>query len=182
MKNPKESPCVSVEYGYTSDEVREAVEHIKRVRLSKKLAESFQDSSPFTVTFIGDGLTTDKIRLRKYVLSEQDVKNASAPNPGYEQHTAGGVYTEQPGIKINGVTHNSGFAVDIFKLHSGVDTNIEALIENSVKNHVQSAVRDIKKHLTADRMTMADLTSHIKQVMLLECFPDGILHRNFGRR
>ncbi|MBI0676989.1 hypothetical protein HCH73_08065 [Citrobacter koseri] len=98
------------------------------------------------------------------------------------QNTAGGVYTAQLGINLNGVTHHSGFAADRFELHSGIDTNIEDLIENAVKNHVQSAVQDIKKQLTADWMIMTDLTSHIKQVMLLECFPDGILHRNFGRR
>ncbi|MBG0542825.1 hypothetical protein I4O69_21945 [Enterobacter hormaechei] len=83
---------------------------------------------------------------------------------------------------ISGVVHAVNPDRFECKIHSGVDDNIEALIENAVKNQVQSAVLDIKKQIAADRMTMEDLTSHIKNVMLLECFPNGILHRNFGRR
>lgn len=82
-------------------------------------------------------------------------------------------YNISLGIRRDDTVHFAGI---------GVDTNLEALIENAVKNHVQSAVRDIKKQLAADRMTLKDLTSHIKNVMLLESFPGGILHRNFGRR
>ncbi|EBO3327880.1 hypothetical protein AU584_02410 [Salmonella enterica subsp. enterica serovar Agona str. SL483] len=199
MENQKEQTVtikIELDTTFTHDEIRDALEYIKRVRQTKAFGKALADLSPFTVkngevffkdAVIGNGLTTDKIRLRECGLSERDVKNASASNSGYEQHTAGGAasvsYTAS--ISINQdkpVQDTVTFTADHFKVHSGIDVNIEALIENAVKNHVQSAVRDIKKQLAADRMTMKDLTSHIKNVMLLECFPDGILHRNFGRR
>ncbi|HIA4711204.1 TPA: Fur-regulated protein [Salmonella enterica] len=99
-----------------------------------------------------------------------DVIHAADPE---DTRSATNIYNISLGIRRDDTVHFAGI---------GVDTNLEALIENAVKNHVQSAVRDIKKQLAADRMTLKDLTSHIKHVMLLECFPDGILHRNFGRR
>jgi hypothetical protein len=131
--------------------------------------------------------TPDKIRLREHGLSEQDLENASASRQGFEQHTAGGTasvsYTMNIGInRDKPVQSTVTMRAPKFKVNYGVDTNLEALIENAVKNHAQSAARDIKKQLAADRMTLKDLTSHIKNVMLLECFPGGILHRNFGSR
>lgn len=169
----KKPPCVSVEYGYTSDEVREAVEHIKRVRLSKAFGKALADLSPFTVksgevffkdAFIDDGLTTDKIRLRKYGLSEQDVKNASAPNPGYEQYASGGVYTVQPGIKSDGVTHHSGFAM-----------NIESPLKSVVKAAAKSASKDVEKKVADDQRAMDELTSTIRETIRNECRPGGAI-------
>ncbi|EJV1482031.1 MULTISPECIES: hypothetical protein [Enterobacter cloacae complex] len=107
-----------------------------------------------------------------------------AVNPEDDQSVTN-IYYISLGVRKNKPVQNMvTFTADRFecKIHSGVDDNIEALIENAVKNQVQSAVLDIKKQIAADRMTMEDLTSHIKNVMLLECFPNGILHRNFGRR
>ncbi|HED1259186.1 TPA: hypothetical protein R4S75_002884 [Enterobacter hormaechei subsp. hoffmannii] len=107
-----------------------------------------------------------------------------AVNPEDDQSVTN-IYNISLGVRKNKPVQNMvTFTADRFecKIHSGVDDNIEALIENAVKNQVQSAVLDIKKQIAADRMTMEDLTSHIKNVMLLECFPNGILHRNFGRR
>lgn len=199
MENQKEQTVtikIELDTTFTHDEIRDALEYVKRVRQTKALEKALADSSPFTVkngevffkdAVIGNGLTTDKIRLREYGLSERDVKNASASNSGYEQHTAGGAasvsYTASISIgRDKPVQDTVTFTAEHFKVHSGIDVNLEALIENAVKNHVQSAVRDIKKQLAADQMTLKDLTSHIKHVMLLECFPGGILHRNFGRR
>ncbi|MCW4838401.1 hypothetical protein [Enterobacter hormaechei] len=107
-----------------------------------------------------------------------------AVNPEDDQSVTN-IYNISLGVRKNKPVQNMvTFTADRFecKIHSGVDDNIEALIENAVKNQVQSAVLDIKKQIAADRMTMEDMTSHIKNVMLLECFPNGILHRNFGRR
>ncbi|AWE44958.1 DUF1983 domain-containing protein [Salmonella enterica] len=165
MKNPKESPCVSVEYGYTSDEVREAVEHIKRVRLSKKLLESFQNTSPFVIengeVFIKDAFISGTIHAAK-IETPQPVTN---------------IYNISTGANNGGKKYPAGMSVAVEELKSKVELNTEAfaIFEKSISENLNGIMCNaLANHKETERLSdvVRDIT---REVIRKEMRPGGML-------
>ena len=137
--------------------------------------------------FIGNGLTTDdKIRLREHGLSEQDLENASASRQGFEQHTVGSAasvsYTMNIGInRDKPVQSTVTIKTPKFKINYGVDTNLEAVLDNALKNAAECADLDVAKQMAADKKAMDELTSHVRKAIMMECFPGGVIWQQCRR-
>ena len=137
--------------------------------------------------FIGNGLTTDdKIWIREHGLSEQDLENASASRQGFEQHTAGGAasvsYTMNIGInRDKPVQSTVTIRTPKFKINYGVDTNLEAVLDNALKNTAECADLDVAKQMAADKKAMDDLAKTIRNAIHNECLAGGIIWQRFSR-
>ncbi|MES0243994.1 Fur-regulated protein, partial [Citrobacter cronae] len=68
-----------------------------------------------------------------------------------------------------------------FEVKSGVDTNLEAVLENVRKNAAKSAAMDIVKQMAADRKAMDELASYVRTAIMMECFPGGIIWQQCRR-
>ncbi|HBC9089282.1 TPA: hypothetical protein KE767_004291 [Citrobacter koseri] len=149
---------VAIRGDFTPDEIREAVEYIHRYRSSQKLQASMEETSPFVVkngeVFIKEANIAGGATHAESIEAPQPVTNT---------------YNISLGIRRDDTVHFAGI---------GVDTNLEALIENAVKN----AAKDVEKKVTDDQKSMDDLTSFIREAIRNECRPGGLIWHKFGRR
>lgn len=88
-----------------------------------------------------------------------DVIHAADPE---DTRSATNIYNISLGIRRDDTVHFAGI---------GVDTNLEALIENAVKN----TAKDVAKKVADDQKTMDDLTSFIRKAIRNECRPGGAI-------
>lgn len=72
-------------------------------------------------------------------------------------------------------------SVDKFEVNSGVDTNLEALIENALKNAAECVALDVAKQVAADKKAMDDLAKTIRNAIHNECLAGGIIWQRFSR-
>ena len=79
-----------------------------------------------------------------------------------DTRSATNIYNISLGIRRDDTVHFAGI---------GVDTNLEALIENAVKN----TAKDAAKKVADDQKTMDDLTSFIRKAIRNECRPGGAI-------
>ncbi|MDM2753698.1 hypothetical protein OGY72_07480 [Citrobacter sp. Cpo221] len=86
-----------------------------------------------------------------------------------------GVRSDEP--VQNKVTTSS----DKFEVNSGVDTNLEALIENALKNAAECAALDVAKQVAADKKAMDELASYVRTAIMMECFPGGVIWQQCRR-
>ena len=152
---------VAIRGDFTPDEIREAVEYIHRYRSSQKLQASMEETSPFVVkngeVFIKEANIAGGATHAESIEAPQPVTNI--------YNTSLGVRKDKPAQ--NTVT----FTADQFEIYSGVDTNLEALIENALKN----AAKDVAKKVADDQKAMDDLTSFIRKAIRNECRPGGAI-------
>ncbi|HAU6300251.1 TPA: Fur-regulated protein [Citrobacter freundii] len=92
------------------------------------------------------------------------------------------IYNISLGIQRDEPAQNKAtISTDKFEVNSGADTNLEALIENALKNAVECAARDVAKQVAADQKAMDELTSHIRKAIMMECFPGGVIWQQCRR-
>ena len=72
-------------------------------------------------------------------------------------------------------------SADKFEVNSGVDTNLEAVLGNSLKNAAECAALDVAKQMAADKKAMDELTSHVRKAIMMECFPGGVIWQQCRR-
>jgi len=72
-------------------------------------------------------------------------------------------------------------SADKFEVNSGVDTNLEALIENVLKNAAECAALDVAKQVAADKKAMDELASYVRTAIMMECFPGGVIWQQCRR-
>ncbi|PYZ79369.1 Fur-regulated protein [Citrobacter koseri] len=86
------------------------------------------------------------------------------------------IYNISLGVRKDKPAQNTvTFTADQFEIHSGVDTNLEALIENALKNAAKSAAKDVAKKVADDQKAMDCLTSFIRKAIRNECQPGGAI-------
>lgn len=82
------------------------------------------------------------------------------------------IYNISLGVRKDKPAQNTvTFTADQFEIHSGVDTNLEALIENALKN----TAKDVAKKVANDQKAMDCLTSFIRKAIRNECQPGGAI-------
>ena len=64
-------------------------------------------------------------------------------------------------------------SADKFEVKSGVDTNLEAVIENAA----ECAAMDVAKQMAADKKAMDELEKTIRKAIHKECLPGGLIWR-----
>lgn len=72
-------------------------------------------------------------------------------------------------------------SADKFKVKPGVDTNIETLIENALKDAAECAALDVTKQMAADKKAMDELASYVRTAIMMECFPGGVIWQQCRR-
>jgi len=129
---------VALEGKYTAEEIRDAVEHIKRTRLAKKLRKSLEEISPFSVkdgqvfikdAFIGGGVVSANYSV-KMGMDHTGIQHAAGMSLG-----------------VNGDQSKVVFAADRYKVHeaaSSITENVKTKIKlgDEMKQAVIDAVRE----------------------------------------
>lgn len=92
------------------------------------------------------------------------------------------IYNISLGIRRDEPAQNKvTVSADKFEVKLGVDTNIEALIENVLKNAAECTALDVAKQVAADRKAMDELGKTIRKAIHNECLDGGIICQRFGR-
>ncbi|HHW4013927.1 TPA: Fur-regulated protein [Citrobacter freundii] len=71
-------------------------------------------------------------------------------------------------------------SADKFEVKPGVDDNMEALIENALKNAAECAALDVAKQVAADKKAMDELAKTIRKAIHNECLVGGIIWQRFS--
>lgn len=105
----------------------------------------------------------------------QVIANARASSQTFKQHTIGG--------EITPLTYTASMSINVNDASSasGVDTNLEALIENALKNAAECAVLDVAKQMAADKKAMDELEKTIRKAIHNECLVGGVIWQRFNR-
>jgi len=72
-------------------------------------------------------------------------------------------------------------SADKFEVKSGIDTNLEVVLENTLKKAAKSAEMDVAKQVAADQKALDELADHIRNAIHNECLAGGIIWRRFSR-
>mgnify|MGYP001098754067 FL=1 len=72
-------------------------------------------------------------------------------------------------------------SADKFEVKSGVDTNLEAVLDNALKNAAECAALDVAKQVAADKKAMDELAKTIRKAIHNECLAGGIIWQRFSR-
>ncbi|HHN8850578.1 TPA: Fur-regulated protein, partial [Escherichia coli] len=92
------------------------------------------------------------------------------------------IYNINLGIQRDEPVQNKvTISADKFEVNSGVDTNLEAVLGNSLKNAAECAALDVAKQMAADKKAMDELTSHVRKAIMMECFPGGVIWQQCRR-
>ncbi|HHT3972852.1 TPA: Fur-regulated protein [Citrobacter freundii] len=119
------------------------------------------------VSFINDGTIANGAIHAAAIDTPQPVTNIYNINLGIQR--------DEPAQ--NKVT----VSADKFEVKPGVDTNIEALIENALKNAAECAALDVAKQVAADKKAMDELARTIRKAIHNECLAGGIIWQRFNR-
>lgn len=92
------------------------------------------------------------------------------------------IYNISLGIRRDEPVQNKvTISADKFEVKSGVDTNLEAVLDNALKNTAECAALDVAKQMAADKKAMDELTSHVRKAIMMECFPGGVIWQQCRR-
>ncbi|HGY2797729.1 TPA: Fur-regulated protein [Citrobacter amalonaticus] len=72
-------------------------------------------------------------------------------------------------------------SADKFEVKSGIDTNLEVVLENTLKKAAKSAEMDVAKQVAAEQKSLDELADHIRKAIHNECLAGGIIWRRFSR-
>lgn len=161
----------------TSEGQKFAVEHLVNTRFGKQQYCTSMtlgveiDTSPFVVkngeVFIKEANIAGGSILAAELEKPQPVTNIYNINFGAR--------SDEPAQ--NQVT----ISADKFEVNSGFDTNLEAVLGNSLKNAAECAALDVAKQMAADKKAMDELTSHVRKAIMMECFPGGVIWQQCRR-
>lgn len=150
---------VAIRGDFTPDEIREAVEYIHRYRSSQKLQASMEETSPFVVkngeVFIKEANIAGGATQAAAIETPQPVTN---------------IYNISLGLRRDETAQNKvAISTNKFEVKPGIDTNLEALIENALKNAAECAALDVAKQMAADQKAMDELEKTIRKAIHNEC-------------
>lgn len=92
------------------------------------------------------------------------------------------IYNISLGIRRDEPVQNKvTISADKFEVKSGVDTNLEAVLDNALKNAAECAALDDAKQVAADQNAMGDLAKTIRKAIHNECLAGGIIWQRFSR-
>lgn len=162
---------VAIRGDFTPDEIREAVEYIHRYRSSQKLQASMEETSPFVVkngeVFIKEANIAGGATQAAAIETPQPVTNI--------YNICFGVRSDEP------VQNKVAISTNKFEVKPGIDANLEALIENALKNAAGCQALDVAKQVAADRKAMDELASYVRTTIMMECFPGGVIWQQCRR-
>ncbi|EMX5166962.1 Fur-regulated protein [Citrobacter freundii] len=72
-------------------------------------------------------------------------------------------------------------SADKFEVKPGVDTNLEAALENVLKNAAECAALDVAKLVAVDQKAMDELGKTIRKAIQKECQPGGLIWNSSSR-
>lgn len=156
---------VAIRGDFTPDEIREAMEYIHRYRLSQKLQKSMEDTSPFVV------------KNGEVFIKEANIAGGATHAAGIETlQPVTNIYNISLGIQRDETAQNKvAISANKFEVKPGINANLEALIENALKNAAECAVLDVAKQMAADKKAMDELASYVRTAIMMECFPGGVI-------
>ncbi|EPG1800714.1 hypothetical protein I9Y75_000969 [Citrobacter freundii] len=92
------------------------------------------------------------------------------------------IYNINLGIQCDEPEQNKvAISTDKFEVKPGIDTNLESLFKNTLKNAAECAALDVARQVAADQKAMNELAKTIRKAIHNECLAGGIIWRRFGR-
>ncbi|MGV4313423.1 Fur-regulated protein [Citrobacter freundii] len=92
------------------------------------------------------------------------------------------IYNINLGIQRDETAQNKvAISANKFEVKPGINANLEALIENALKNAAECAVLDVAKQMAADKKAMDELASYVRTAIMMECFPGGVIWQQCRR-
>ncbi|HHU4098764.1 phage tail tip fiber protein [Citrobacter freundii] len=162
----------------TSEGQKFAVEHLVNTRFGKQQYCTSMtlgveiDTSPFVVK-------NGEVFIKEANIAGGSIRAAELEKP----QPVTNIYNINFGARSDEPAQNQvTISADKFEVNSGVDTNLEAVLGNSLKNAAECAALDVAKQMAADKKAMDELTSHVRKAIMMECFPGGVIwQQRFGR-
>lgn len=156
---------VAVEGNFTHEEVRDAVEYIKRLRKQKADEKAMAESSPY---FVKDGQV-----FIKDAFIGNDLKSEISTN-----------YKINLGISgYDPVKGTVTFTTDKFGIHSGIDDNVDYLIKNAKAS--QAAMQNLETKISQQASVIAgfkdDIAKAVRDEIAKQLKPGGAIW-NASRR
>lgn len=158
---------VAIEGIYTLEEIRDAVEYIKRLRKQKADEKAMAESSPY---FVKDG---------QVFITDAKIGNALKSDGAISTS-----YTINLGISRNEtVKGNVTFTTDKFGLHSGANDNVDSLIKNAKAS--QTAIQNLEAKISQQASVIAgfkdDIAKAVRDEIAKQLKPGGAIW-NASRR
>ncbi|MCU6205142.1 hypothetical protein [Enterobacter cloacae] len=156
---------VAINGDFTPDEVRDAVEYIKRLRKQKADEKAMAESSPY---FVKDGQV-----FIKDAFIGNDLKSEISTN-----------YKINLGISgYDPVKGTVTFTTDKFGIHSGIDDNVDYLIKNAKAS--QAAMQNLETKISQQALVIAgfkdDIAKAVRDEIAKQLKPGGAIW-NASRR
>ncbi|MDH0198120.1 hypothetical protein [Enterobacter cloacae] len=156
---------VAINGDFTPDEVRDAVEYIKRLRKQKADEKAMAESSPY---FVKDGQV-----FIKDAFIGNDLKSEISTN-----------YKINLGISgYDPVKGTVTFTTDKFGIHSGIDDNVDYLIKNAKAS--QAAMQNLEATISQQASVIAgvkdDIAKAVRDEIAKQLKPGGAIW-NASRR
>ena len=154
-----------------------AVEHLVNTRFGKQQYCTSMtlgveiDTSPFVVK-------NGEVFIKEANIAGGSIRAAELEKP----QPVTNIYNINFGARSDEPAQNQvTISADKFEVNSGVDTNLEAVLGNSLKNAAECAALDVAKQMAADKKAMDELTSHVRKAIMMECFPGGVIWQQCRR-
>lgn len=161
----------------TSEGQKFAVEHLVNTRFGKQQYCTSMtlgveiDTSPFVVK-------NGEVFIKEANIAGGSIRAAELEKP----QPVTNIYNINFGARSDEPAQNQvTISADKFEVNSGVDTNLEAVLGNSLKNAAEFAALDVAKQMAADKKAMDELTSHVRKAIMMECFPGGVIWQQCRR-
>lgn len=161
----------------TSEGQKFAVEHLVNTRFGKQQYCTSMtlgveiDTSPFVVK-------NGEVFIKEANIAGGSIRAAELEKP----QPVTNIYNINFGARSDEPAQNQvTISADKFEVNSGVDTNLEAVLGNSLKNAAECAALDVAKQMAADKKAMDELTSHVRKAIIMECFPGGVIWQQCRR-
>lgn len=161
----------------TSEGQKFAVEHLVNTRFGKQQYCTSMtlgveiDTSPFVVK-------NGEVFIKEANIAGGYIRAAELEKP----QPVTNIYNINFGARSDEPAQNQvTISADKFEVNSGVDTNLEAVLGNSLKNAAECAALDVAKQMAADKKAMDELTSHVRKAIMMECFPGGVIWQQCRR-
>lgn len=155
---------VAIEGIYTIEEMRDAVEYIKRLRKQKADEKAMAESSPY---FVKDGQV-----FIKDAFIGNDLKSEISTN-----------YKINLGISGYDPVKGTIFTTDKFGIHSGIDDNVDYLIKNAKAS--QDAMQNLEAKISQQASVIAgfkdDIAKAVRDEIAKQIKPGGAIW-NASRR